>query len=135
MHIESAAGEHGEPVGIRLSDEGMGTLLAEAPLAGQGDATGSLTVAAGDSTDHIEAQFFDSGNVEFQPAAPPHALGIAVADTTLLGIDPPADPEFWAFRLIGKQVGSTTITLSILHNGDTEETFSTIAVSVGASSP
>lgn len=135
VHIESAAGEHGEPLGIRLSDEGTGTLLAEAPLAGQGDATGSLTVAAGDSTDHIEAQFFDSGNVEFQSAAPPHALGIAVADTTLLGIDPPADPEFWAFRLIGKQAGSTTITLSILHNGDTEETFSTIAVSVGASSP
>ncbi|MBS12690.1 MAG: hypothetical protein CME19_13935 [Gemmatimonadetes bacterium] len=132
VHIEATAGQHGEPMGVRVKDEESGKLLTETPLAGQGETTGTLTVVQADSTDHLEVQFFDAQGVEFQPAAPPHALGIAVADTTLLGIDPPMDPEFWAFRLIGRAAGATTITLSILHDGDPEETFATIPVTVTA---
>ncbi len=132
VHIEATAGQHGEPVGVRVKDEESGSLLAEAPIAGQGVTTGTLTVVQGDSTDHVEAEFFDDQGVEFRPAAPPHGLGIVVADTTVLGIDPPMDPEFWAFRLTGKQTGSTMVTLSILHDGDTEETFATIPVTVTA---
>ncbi|MCH2663482.1 hypothetical protein MK139_04005 [bacterium] len=134
VHIESKTGQHGEPVGVRVKDEESGQVLTESPLAGQGETTGSLTVAQGDSTDHFEAKFFDDKDVEFQPSVPAHSLGIAVADTSLLGFDPPADPEFWAFRIIGKAAGSTTITLSILHDGDTEETFATIPVAISAPS-
>ena len=130
VHIEAAAGQHGEAVGARVKAEDTGAVLAEAPLAGAGTSTGTLTVAPGDSTDHVEVQFFDSDGVEFQPSVPAHALGIAVGDTTLLGIDPPVDPEFWAFRLIGKAAGATTITLSILHDGNPEDTFATIPVTV-----
>jgi len=132
VHIEAQTGQHGEPVGVRVKDEESGMLLTESPLAGQGTTTGSLSVVQGVTSDHIEAEFFDAMDVEFRPAAPPHELGIVVADTSLLGIDPPVAPEFWAFRLIGKAAGATTITLSILHDGTAEETFETIPVTVTA---
>ena len=133
VHVEAETGQHGEPIGVRVKDEKSGTVLAEAPVLGEGETTGSLAVARGDTTAHIEVEFFDVQDVGFQPAAPSHALSITVADTSLLAIEPPVAPEFWAFRLIGKQSGKTTITLSILHDGDTEESFATISVAIDSS--
>ncbi|MCY3765394.1 MAG: hypothetical protein OXH06_08205 [Gemmatimonadetes bacterium] len=132
VHVEAQEGQHEEPVGVRLKEEDSGDVLTQAPLKGEGNATEDLTVAAGDSTDHIVAFFFDEHDVEFQPEAPDHTLGIAVADTSLLAIDPPVAPEYWAFRLIGKKAGTTSITLSILHDGETEEEFAPISVEITA---
>ena len=132
VHVESQEGQHGEPVGVRLKEEDSGDVLVEAPVAGEGTANAALSVAAGDSTDHIATVFFDEHDVEFQPEAPDHTLGIAVADTSLLGIDPPVAPEYWAFRLIGKKAGTTAITLSILHDGEAEDEFAPISVTITA---
>ena len=132
VHVEAQEGQHEDPVGVRLKDEDSGDVLTQAPLKGEGNAEEELTVAAGDSTDHIVAFFYDEHDVEFQPEAPDHALGIAVADTSLLAIDPPVAPEYWAFRLIGKKAGTTSITLSILHDGEKEEEFEPISVEITA---
>ena len=132
VHVESQEGQHGEPVGLRLKEEDSGEVLVEAPVAGEGTASDALSVAVGDTTDHIAAFFFDEHSVEFQPEAPDETLGIAVGDTSLLAIDPPVAPEYWAFRLIGKKAGTTTITLSILHEGEAEETFAPISVAITA---
>ena len=132
VHVESQEGQHGEPAGLRLKEEDSGEVLVEAPVAGEGTASDALSVAVGDTTDHIATFFFDEDDVEFQPEAPDHTLGIAVADTSLLAIDPPAAPEYWAFRLIGKKAGTTTITLSILHDGEEEEEFAPISVAITA---
>ncbi len=132
VHVESQEGQHGEPAGLRLKEEDSGEVLVEAPVAGEGTAGDALSVAVGDTTDHIATFFFDEDDVEFQPEAPDHTLGIAVADTSLLAIDPPAAPEYWAFRLIGKKAGTTTITLSILHDGEEEEEFAPISVAITA---
>ena len=132
VHVEAQEGQHEDPVGVRLKDEDSGDVLTQAPLKGEGNATEDLTVAAGDSTDHIVAFFYDEHDVEFQPEAPDHTLGIAVADTSLLAIDPPVAPEYWAFRLIGKKAGTTSITLSILHDGEKEEEFEPISVEITA---
>ena len=132
VHVESQEGQHGEPAGLRLKEEDSGEVLVEAPVAGEGTASDALSVAVGDTTDHIATFFFDEDDVEFQPEAPDHTLGIAVADTSLLAIDPPAAPEYWAFRLIGKKAGTTTITLSILHDGEEEEEFAPVSVAITA---
>lgn len=132
VHVESQEGQHGEPVGVRLEEEDSGELLTQAPLEGEGEATEALTVAVGDTTDHIAAFFFDEDDVKFQPEAPDETLGIAVADTSLLAIDPPVAPEYWAFRLIGKKAGTTTITLSILHDDEAEAEFAPISVAITA---
>ncbi len=132
VHVESQEGQHGEPVGVRLKEEDSGELLTQAPVKGEGEATEALTVAVGDTTDHVATFFFDEDDVEFQPEAPDHTLGIAVADTSLLAIDPPVAPEYWAFRLIGKKAGTTTITLSIIHDGEAEDEFAPISVAITA---
>ena len=132
VHVESREGQHGEPVGVRLKEEDSGELLTQAPVKGEGEATEALAVAAGDTTDHVATFFFDEHDVEFQPEAPDRTLGIAVADTALLAIDPPVAPEYWAFRLIGKKAGTTTITLSIFHDGEAEDEFAPISVAITA---
>ena len=132
VHVESQEGQHGEPVGVRLKEEDSGEVLVEAPVAGEGTASDALSVAVGDTTDHIATFFFDEHDVEFQPEAPDETLGIAVGDTSLLAIDPPVAPEYWAFRLIGKKAGTTTITLSTLHDGEAEDTFAPISVEITA---
>ena len=134
VHVVSQAGQHGEPVGLRLKDEDSGQVLVQASREGKGDSTGVLAVAVGDTTDHIATVFFDDQDVEFQPEAPDETLGIAVADTSLLGIDPPVAPDYWAFKLIGKKAGTTTITLSIVHDGQAEHTFVPISVVISAQS-
>ena len=130
VHVHHEEGEHGEPASVVLKDEESGTVLAQVTLAGATATTDTVTITNGQTTDHIEVEFVDENGVEFQPEAPPHGLGIAVADTNVVGIDPPVAPEHWAFRLIGKQAGSTTVTLSILHDGDEEETFAPITIQV-----
>ena len=132
VHMESKEGQHGEPVGVRLKEEDSGEVLVEAPVAGEGTASATLSVAIGDTTDHVATFFFDEHDVEFQPEAQDETLGIAVADTSLLGLDPPVAPEYWAFRLIGKKAGTTTITLTILHDGEAEDTFAPISVAITA---
>ena len=132
VHMESKEGQHGEPVGVRLKEEDSGEVLVEAPVAGEGTASATLSVAIGDTTDHVATFFFDEHDMEFQPEAQDETLGIAVADTSLLGLDPPVAPEYWAFRLIGKKAGTTTITLTILHDGEAEDTFAPISVAITA---
>ncbi len=134
VRVMSQAGQHGEPVGLRLKEEDSGEVLTQAPLEGTGDPTGVLEVAVGDTTDHIATFFFDDQDVEFQPEATDETLGISAADTSLLGIDPPASPDYWAFKLIGRKAGTTTITLSILHDGEVEDTFAPISVVISAPS-
>ena len=134
VHVMSQEGQHGEPVGLRLKEEDSGEVLTEAPLDGEGDPTAVLAVAVGDTTDHIATFLFDDQDVEFQPEGADETLGIAVADPSLLDIDPPVEPDLWAFKLIGKQAGTTTITLSILHDGEVEDTFAPISVEISAPS-
>lgn len=130
VHVHHEEGEHGEPVSVMLKDEETGNVLAQVSLAGANATSDTLAIANGQTTDHIEVEFVDENGVEFQPEAPHHELGIVVGDSNVLGIDPPVAPEYWAFRLIGKQAGSTTVTLSIVHEGDTEETFAPIVIQV-----
>lgn len=130
VHVHHEEGEHGEPVRVVLKDEESGNVLAQVSLAGENATSDTLSVNTGQTTDHIEVEFVDENGVEFQPEVPPHALGIVVADTSVVGIDPPVAPEHWAFRVIGKKAGSTTVTLSIMHDGDAEETFAPLVIQV-----
>ena len=128
VHVEDDSHAHGEPVGLKIVDEESGNVLAT--VNADGSVTGSLTLAAGTTTDHLEVKFFDEGGVEFQPEAPPHSLGITTANTSVVGITGQEAEEPWAFKLQGLSAGTTTITLSILHDGAVEETFAAINVTV-----
>ncbi|MCU0344187.1 MAG: hypothetical protein MUF28_10270 [Ignavibacterium sp.] len=63
---------YGEPIGLRLSYEEEGTVLASATDM---TSSGSLDVEKDSLTDHIEVEFYDDQNRFYQPEYPLHTLG------------------------------------------------------------
>lgn len=128
VHIETQAGSHGEPVGLRIKDEATSNPLIT--VDSTGNVFGTIVVAAGDSTDHLVAFFFDSNGVEFQPDVAMHTLYYAITDTTIAGIEPPSQAEPWAFKIIGKTAGASGLNLGIYHDTTLAKTFTTVPITV-----
>lgn len=119
--VQDLAGAHGAPVGFIVYDEESDSQLVK--YNADGTITGSFVVPNGVTTDHMIIKFFDSENRLFWPPVPPHALKIEIENTDILQyVEPPAD-EPWAFQLIGKKAGTTTIKFSILHDGNVGKAF------------
>lgn len=126
--VEHDTTAYGEPVGLKLYDEDTGTLLVT--VKEDGSVVGTLLVATGQTTDHIEVKFFDANNREFQPDVTDHSINVISANTgiaLITGMDP-AEP--YAFKVQGVTAGSTTLSIELLHNSMIEETFSNIPVIV-----
>lgn len=131
LRVESVAGTHGEPIGVILEDEESGSELARAHLADSGTPSqGGFTLAGGETTDHIEATFFDDQDREFSPPAPPHSLLIESSNTSVVTITGLEEDEPWAFRLQGVAAGSATVTVKLLDDGNVGKVFTSIAVTV-----
>lgn len=116
VHVEHSEGHHAAPVGMRLKQQG--NILVQADSSN--NVTGHLDVTVNDTTDLIEAFFFDADNVEFQPESN-HSLSIVFANgskaSVRIGADIPGNTNIWAFTIIGSQAGSDTAVFSILHDG------------------
>jgi hypothetical protein len=126
--VEHDTTAYGEPVGLKLYDEDTGTLLVT--VKEDGSVVGTLLVAAGQTSDHIEVKFFDANNREFQPDATDHSINVISVNTgiaLITGMDP-AEP--YAFKVQGVTAGSTTLSIELLHNSMVEEAFSNIPVIV-----
>ncbi|HSL90823.1 MAG TPA: hypothetical protein VK870_16085 [Ignavibacteriaceae bacterium] len=124
--VEHDTTAHGEPVGLKLYDEDTGTLLVT--VKEDMSVVGTLIVAAGQTTDHIEVKFFDANDREFQPDATDHSINVISANSgiaLITGLDP-AEP--YAFKVQGISAGSTTLSIELLHNSMVEEIFSNIPV-------
>ncbi len=110
-HLRAAVhheeGHHGPPVGMFLV-AGSDTL---AHIDASNQVTGSLTVAAGSSTEDIEVFLFDENGVVFQPGAD-HSLGIVIADESVATA---SAQSTWVFLLNGIAAGQTNAVFSILH--------------------
>lgn len=119
--------QHGEPVGFRLIDEHDGDTLV---TVNDQTVIGTLTVSAGQISEHIEVEFFDANGTSFQPSVPEHSLSVESGDTNILNITGQEASEPWAFKVQGVTAGATTITVKILHDGHVEETFVPISVTV-----
>ena len=107
---------YGEPIGLRLSYEEDGTVLANASDL---VSTGSLDVQKDSLTDHIEVEFYDDQNRFYQPEYPLHSLGFTVANPTIAEIIPEAG-EPWVLRVKGLATGSTTVTFKLIVSGAAE---------------
>ncbi|MFZ1519940.1 MAG: hypothetical protein WAU11_14255 [Ignavibacteriaceae bacterium] len=107
---------YGEPIGLRLSYEDDGTVLATATDL---TSTGSLDVQKDSLTDHIEVEFYDDLNRYFQPEYPLHTLDYTIANPTIVQILPEAG-EPWVIRVKGLATGSTTVTLKLMVSGAAE---------------
>jgi hypothetical protein len=125
--------EHGAPVTMRLYDETTHGLFASAPLTGEGDSPDTLFVSAGDDTGELTAKFVDANGVEFQPGVPPHALGFAAGDTTIVSVNEPTGENHFTFSLHGLAEGATTLVVQILHDGAVGKEFAPVTVVVSGS--
>ena len=123
---------HDEPIGVILEDEESGTELAKAWVVATDSVTGSLTVSANDSTDHMEAIFFDVHDTEFWPDETHHSLVVTSSDTTVVKISGQEAEEPWAFKLVGRNAGSATITVYLYHDAAIGKTFTSIPVTCTA---
>ncbi len=127
VKIINQSGSHGAPIGAILEDEESGNILARIQ---DSTVTGQLSIAAGSTSDHIEITLFDANGVEFQPPVPPHSLNIVSGDESKLQIEQASAEEPWAFKLIGVQSGTTTITIQIYHDETLGKQFVPINVNV-----
>jgi hypothetical protein len=129
VRIEHDPTAHGEPIGIILKDEESGDTLVVVNNQ-TSTITGSIELAAGDTTDHIEVVFFDENGVEFQPEVPDHSITITSNDMNIAGITGLDPGEPFAFKVNGLNTGSTTLSIELLHEGTVEMTFNAIPVIV-----
>lgn len=107
---------YGEPIGLRLSYEEDGTVLATATDL---TSTGSVDVQKDSLTDHIEIEFYDDQNRYYQPEYPLHTLDFTVADPSIVQILPESG-EPWVIRVKGLTTGSTSVTFKLVVNGAAE---------------
>lgn len=109
----------GEVGGAKLFLEDNDSLLVKDSA---GVVSGNLRVAVNDSLGHIEIKFLDiTGNTFlYSPPSPPYSLGWIISDATKIGFEPPTTDEPWAFKIIGKQAGTSTIKFRFLLNGSPE---------------
>ena len=127
LKVVNEENAHGEPVGFTIKDEETGNTLAT--LNADGSVTGTLEVNAGETTEHMEVEFFDENGVEFQPASP-HSLYALPNNTDKLLIVGQEEDEPWAFKLQGVSAGNTSVTFGIFYDGELEMTFNPIPVEV-----
>jgi len=106
----------GEPIGLRLSYEDDGTVLATATEL---TSAGSLDVQKDSLTDHIEVEFYDVLNRYFQPEYPLHTLDYTIANPAIVQILPESG-EPWVIRVKGLATGSTTVTFKLMVSGVAE---------------
>jgi len=114
--IQEDTTAYGEPIGLRLSYEEDGTVLATATDL---TSTGSLDVQKDSLTDHIEIEFYDDLNRYFQPEYPLHTLDYTIANPTIVQILPESG-EPWVIRVKGLATGSTTVTFKLMVAGVAE---------------
>ena len=128
VKIEHEADDnYGAPVGYYLIDEESGNTLLTLAESG---VTGALSVNVNETSDHIEVEFFDANGIEFQPAAPPHALLVESSDTNILQITGLEEDEPWAFKIQGVSSGNATITIKLMHDEIIGKEFVPINVTV-----
>ncbi len=116
---------HGEAVGLALIKEATGDTLLKAMNM---TVTGAVSLKNGEDTGHLAVRFVDANGIWFTPEDD-HTLGITVGNTEIAEVEQ-HEGEPWTIEVKGKKVGSTTFTLSLLHDGHSHYTSPDLPVEV-----
>ncbi|MCB0295307.1 MAG: hypothetical protein KDG51_08710 [Calditrichaeota bacterium] len=115
IHVAEPGGEK-EAVGLIIIEEDTGDTLV---TVNQGSVTGDIQVAAGDTTDHLVVFFLDEDGETFQPDPDEHSLEYLNANAAVAEAMQHAG-EAYELVVAGKQAGSTTFVVRLLHDGTPE---------------
>jgi len=104
----------GEIGGLKLYLEENDSLLVKDSA---GVVTGSLNVAVNDTLGHIVVKFLDilGNQFEYDPPSPPYSLGYILGNTNIAYFEAAGILEPYAFRIVGLNVGNTTLKLRLLN--------------------
>ncbi len=119
--ITVGPGAKQEPVGLVVRQDTQ--VLAS---VWQGVVTGELALGL-ELTNLLDVTFVDEDSVEFLPPTPVHSLAAVIADSSIAGFRAEGD---WGFRLLGKALGTTTLTLVLNHEDHADFTSPPIPVHV-----
>lgn len=101
--------EHLDPVGLVVLNAGVEVLRVEGL-----NIIGSLTVAAGDETAHLDVEFIDEDGDRFVPTDPDEWLRVTVANPAIAAWNQDEAGEFGG-HLEGLSAGTTTIGFDLMH--------------------
>jgi hypothetical protein len=113
--------EHAEADGLILRLGGSSIAMVDGAAV-----TGGIAVPTGGATQAIDIAFLDEDGDEFTPDEE-MTLDVTVADT---GGATDTQVDLWSFRLNGVSAGSTTLTVTIIHEGHSDYTSPAIPVTV-----
>jgi len=120
IHVEHDDGhEHGAPEGLILIQESTGDTIVTYDDHDGLDAASKITMEAGEESGHITVQFFDHDMKYFTPNEMDYFLVLTTADTTIAQAEQ-HDGETFEFEVIGKQAGSTTLTVDLWHDSHSD---------------
>jgi hypothetical protein len=119
--------EHFEPEGLLIKPEGLPDTLVHYFQGAFINGKDNLSIAAGDTSAHLDIDFLNSNQVEIQPGSSGYSLDWAVANTMVADI---FSDEPWAFHVIGITADTTSFSLKVLHNGHADFTTLPIRINV-----
>ena len=90
---------------LKYIDEESGEEYANADTKGK--VSGGVTVAANDTTDHIEAEIENRDGTVPKLDAAEYFIVVTTEDPTIATIIPPTNDEPFAFNIVGKKKGAT----------------------------
>jgi hypothetical protein len=115
--------EHHEPVGFVLKMNGTDHVKQE-----NGTVTGSFTLTNGNESDHVNIYYIAEDGDEFQPHTDEgYSLAAEFANSDMMEFESEGD---WGFHLHPKAVGTTTMTLKLMHGGHSDFTSQNITITV-----
>ena len=115
--------EHNEPVGFVLKMNGTDHVKQE-----NGTVTGSFTLTNGNESDHVTIYYIAEDGDEFQPHTDEgYSLAAEFANSDMMEFESEGD---WGFHLHPKAVGTTTMTLKLMHGGHSDFTTQNITITV-----
>lgn len=120
----------GEIGGLKLYLEENDSLLVKDSA---GVVTGAIYVAVNDTLGHIIVKFLDilGNQFEYDPPSPPYSLGYILGNTGIAEFEPAGTMEPYAFQIIGRNAGTTTLKLRLLNSNIPEFESGLISLYVG----
>jgi hypothetical protein len=122
--------EHSEPFGVAL-------ILNGVEIAYQQDGTVNyesgdhIDIPAGEETDLMTIRFIAEDGDRFEPHADEgYSLDWLISNEDALEVEQHEEDGAWQFHLVGKNVGSSEIQFSLMHNDHSDFTSSPFVVEV-----
>lgn len=115
---------HEEPAGFVLKLNGI-NVISQQP---NGTLSGSFTMKVAEETDLIRLFFISEDGDEFTPEEEEYSLEAEFSTDEIVHFEQHDEDGKWAFHLHAEAVGSTNLTLKLMHGGHSD--FSTQAIPI-----